>query len=105
MDGLPSRNRIGEQPRWPHFHWDDQQLSPGLTTADQARQRLLAQLEALEPSLRQEAAAALLNREGVNTTAIEGETLDPSMVYSSLARRLQLPLQLGQPQPSALSPG
>ena len=43
----------------------------------------------------------MLNREGLHTTAIEGEALDPSMVYSSLARRLQLPLQPGQqPQPS-----
>ena len=101
MDSLPSRNWIWEQPQWPQFHWDDQQLSPGLTAVDQARQHLLAQLEALEPSLQQEAVAALLNREGVNTTAIEGETLDPSMVRSSLARRLQLPLQPGQqPQPS-----
>ncbi len=37
----------------------------------------------------------------MNTTAIEGETLDLSMVRSSLARRLQLSLQPGQqPQPS-----
>ena len=101
MDSLPSRNWIWEQPQWPHFHWDGRQLGPGLTAADQARQHLLAKLETLEPFLQQEAVAALLNREGVNTTAIEGETLDPSMVRSSVARRLQLPLQPGQPRPSA----
>ena len=101
MDSLPGGRWIWEQPQWPRFRWDDQQLRPGLAAADQARQHLLAKLEALDPSLQQEAAASLLSREGLNTTAIEGETLDPAMVRSSLARRLQLPLQSGQPQPSA----
>lgn len=101
MDSVASCSWIWEQPQWPQFHWDDQQLIPGLTAADQARKQLLAQLEALDPSFQREAAAALLNREGLNTTAIEGETLDPAMVRSSLARRLQIPPQPGQPQPSA----
>ena len=101
MDRAPSGRWIWEQPQWPRFRWDDQQLCPGLAAADQARQHLLAKLEALDPSLQQEAAASLLSREGLNTTAIEGETLDPAMVRSSVARRLQLPLQSGQPQPSA----
>ena len=101
MDSLPSRTWIWEQPQWPRFRWDDQQLGPGLAAADQARHHLLAKLEDLDPSLQREAAAALLNREGLTTTAIEGEVLDPSMVRSSLARRLRLPPQPGQPQPSA----
>lgn len=102
MDSVPSGGCwIWEQPQWPQFRWDDQQLSPGLAAADQARHHLLARLEALDSSLQREAAVALLNREGLNTTAIEGETLDPFMVRSSLARRLQLPPQPGQPQPSA----
>ncbi|MXW40377.1 MAG: Fic family protein [Synechococcus sp. SB0668_bin_15] len=101
MDSAPSGSWIWEQPQWPRFRWEHQQLHPGLTAANQARQHLLAKLEALDPSLQQEAAASLLSREGLNTTAIEGETLDPAMVRSSLARRLQLPLQSGQPQPSA----
>lgn len=101
MDSVPSGDWIWEQPQWPRFRWDDQQLRPGLAAADQARQHLLAKLEALDPSLQREAAAVLLSREGLNTTAIEGETLDPAMVRSSLARRLQLPPQPGQPQPSA----
>ena len=101
MDSVVSGGWIWEQPQWPQFRWDDQQLRPGLTAADQSRQHLLSTLEALDPSLQQEAAASLLSREGLNTTAIEGEMLDPVMVRSSLARRLQLPLQQGQPQPSA----
>ena len=103
MDNISGCSWIWEQPQWPQFHWNEQQLSPALTAAEEARQQLLAQLEALDSSLQREAAATLLNREGMNTTAIEGEKLDPFMVRFSLARRLQLelPLQPGQPQPSA----
>ncbi|MDE0646732.1 MAG: hypothetical protein F4162_01500 [Synechococcus sp. SB0676_bin_10] len=51
----------------------------------------------MKRSLLLEAATALLNREGLNTTAVEGETLDPLMVRPCLARRLQLPPQPDQP--------
>ena len=91
MDSTLGGGWIWEQPQWPRFRWDDQQLRPGLAAADQARQHLLAKLEALDPSLRQEAAASLLSREGLNTTAIEGETLDPVMVRSSLAAVCSFP--------------
>ena len=45
--------------------------------------------------------AALLSRESLNTAAIEGEQLDPADVRSSVARRLQLPLEPPQVKYSA----
>lgn len=73
MDSALGGGWIWEQPQWPRFRWDDQQLHPDLAAADQARRHLLAKLEAPDPSLQREAAASLLSREGLNTTAIEGE--------------------------------
>ena len=45
----------------------------------------------LDPKLTLEAVAAVLVEDGVTTSAIEGERLDPAAVRSSVARRLGLP--------------
>jgi Fic family protein len=42
--------------------------------------------------------AALISRESLSTAGIEGEQLDPADVRSSVARRLQLPLESRQPR-------
>jgi hypothetical protein len=45
-----------------------------------------------------EASAALISRESLSTAGIEDEQLDPADVSSSVARRLQLPLESRQPR-------
>jgi len=45
----------------------------------------------LDRKLTLEAVAAVLVEDGVTTSAIEGERLDPAAVRSSVARRLGLP--------------
>ena len=95
------RHWIWEQPDWPQFRWDDEQLLPTLRSAHTQRLALQQLLNQLDASLQEEAAAALLSRESLSTAGIEGEQLDPAEVRSSVARRLQLPLESQQPHPSA----
>ena len=94
------RHWIWEQPDWPQFRWDDEQLLPTLRSAHTQRLALQQLLNQLDASLQEEAAAALLSRESLSTAGIEGEQLDPAEVRSSVARRLQLPLESQQPHPS-----
>jgi len=95
------RHWIWEQPDWPQFRWDAEQLLPALHSAHTQGLALQQLLNQLDTSLREEAAAALLSRESLSTAGIEGEKLDPAEVRSSVARRLQLPLESQQPRPSA----
>ena len=97
MDG----HWIWEQPDWPQFRWDAEQLLPALRNAHAQRFALQQLLNQLDASLQEEAAAALLSRESLSTAGIEGEQLDPAEVRSSVARRLQLPLNSQQARPSA----
>jgi Fic family protein len=92
---------IWEQPDWPQFRWDAEELLPALRSAHAQRLALQQLLNQLDSSLLQEAEAALLSRESLSTAGIEGEQLDPAEVRSSVARRLQLPLESQQPRPSA----
>jgi Fic family protein len=95
------RHWIWEQPDWPQFRWDAELLQPALRRAHVQRLELQQQLNQLDASLHGEAAAALLSRESLSTAGIEGEQLDPAEVRSSVARRLQLPLESQQTRPSA----
>ena len=95
------RHWIWEQPDWPQFRWDAEQLLPALRSAHAQRLALQQLLKQLDANLQEEAAAALISRESLSTAGIEGEQLDPAEVRSSVARRLQLPLASQQPRPSA----
>ena len=95
------RHWIWEQPDWPQFRWDAEQLLPALRSAHAQRLALPQLVKQLDANLQEEAAAALLSRESLSTAGIEGEQLDPAEVRSSVARRLQLPLASQQPRPSA----
>ena len=95
------RHWIWEQPDWPQFRWDAEQLLPALRSAHAQRLALPQLLKQLDANLQEEAAAALISRESLSTAGIEGEQLDPAEVRSSVARRLQLPLESQQTRPSA----
>lgn len=86
------RKWIWQQPRWPQFSWDQAALATPLAQARRVQGELLGMARLLDP--RQDVAAQLevLTLEGLKTSAIEGEELDPKAVRSSLARRLGLPV-------------
>jgi Fic family protein len=81
---------IHERADWPRFRWDDSQLAGLLATVRFRQGRLLGRLENLGFRLRQEASLASLTEDVVKSWAIEGESLDPTEVRSSIARHLGL---------------
>ena len=81
---------IWQRPQWPALTFDAQRIQPLLAAARQSQGVLLGKaqaigLEGLQPHVRDS-----LTQEALNTSAIEGEKLDPESVRSSVARRLGL---------------
>jgi Fic family protein len=89
---------IWQQPDWPGFRWDVARLAPLLSRARLAQGKVIGAARLFDASLTQEALAAILVEDGLTTSAIEGERLDPEVVRSSVARRLGLPT-VGLPAP------
>lgn len=81
---------IHEQADWPNFTWNATELADQLAAVRHRQGRLLGRMEALGFNLRIEATLTTLTSDVVTSSAIEGETLDPDEVRSSLARRLGL---------------
>jgi len=79
---------IHERPGWPGFTWDAAAIAGPLAALRFRQGRLVARMEALGLRLRDEAVLAALSVEVRQSSAIEGESLDPAAVRSSLARRL-----------------
>ncbi|MGE0455585.1 MAG: Fic family protein [Vicinamibacteria bacterium] len=93
------RTWIWQQREWPRFGWDAGALAPSLAAARLAQGKVLGAASMLDPQLTLEAVGAILAEDGLTTSAIEGERLDPAAVRSSVARHLGLPTA-GLPAPS-----
>lgn len=81
---------IHNRPGWPEFTWDSETLAAPLAAVRHKQGRLLGRMEALGFDLRAEASLTVLTSDVVKSSAIEGETLNPDEVRSSIARRLGL---------------
>jgi len=90
---------IWQQPKWPRLSWEQAALATPLSKARRAQGELLGMARLLDPKQDLAAQLEVLTLEGLKTSAIEGEELDPKAVRSSLARRLGLPTG-GLPRPS-----
>jgi Fic family protein len=93
------QNWIWQYPDWPNFRWNAGALAPALARARFAQGKVLGAARLLDARLTLEAVAAILVEDGVTTSAIEGERLNPEAVRSSVARRLGLP-SAGLPAPT-----
>ena len=82
------RKYIHEEPDWPNFRWQPEELVERLASARHQQGRLLGRMEALGFDLCQEAVLDTLTEEVVKSSEIEGENLDAEQVRSSVARRL-----------------
>ncbi len=103
MERIETRRRwIWQHPDWPSFRWDQGSLARALASARLAQGKVLGATRVLDPKLTLEAVAAVLVEDGVTTSAIEGERLDPAAVRSSVARRLGLPTAGLPPAPRAV---
>lgn len=81
---------IHENPDWPELTWDSDELSPGLAALRYREGQLVGRMQGLGFDLRQEASLRTLTDDVVKSSAIEGESLNPEEVRSSIARRLGL---------------
>lgn len=79
---------IHEQPDWPNFTWDEAALAVRLAEIRYRQGRLLGRMDALGFHLKREACLTTITQDVVKSSAIEGETLNPDEVRSSIARRL-----------------
>ncbi|MGV3624127.1 MAG: Fic family protein [Archangium sp.] len=79
---------IWERADWPHFTWSSEALLPQLGRARLLQGRLLGELGNLGFALRREAELVTSVVDIITTSAIEGESLAPASVRSSVAHRL-----------------
>ena len=89
---------IYEKLGWPKFSWDSETLAAPLAAVRHKQGKHLGKMEAMGFGLRAEANLSVLTSEVVNSSAIEGEALNPEEVRSSIARRLGLDVA-GLPEP------
>src|SRR3989339_2053816 len=81
---------IWQRPEWPEWQFDSKRLSELLSRVTLERGRLLGGMQALGFRLTEEATLRVLTEDVIKSSEIEGETLNPESVRSSLARRLGL---------------
>lgn len=79
---------LWEQSNWPAFTWDERSIATLLARVSHKQGRLLGKMESLGFDLRAEANLRTLTEDVIKTSDIEGETLEPSQVRSSIARQL-----------------
>ena len=79
---------LWERGDWPAFRWDADALLSPLADARGRHGRLLGAMSQLGFDLQIESELQATTEDVVKTSEIEGETLDPAVVRSSVARRL-----------------
>lgn len=79
---------IWQQPDWPHFNWQNEELGPLLRSCVEAQGRLLGKMGAVDQFSECQNILDTLLQNIVTSSAIEGEQLNVGSVRSSLARRL-----------------
>lgn len=83
---------------WPTFTWDTEALGEALVAIRHKQGKLLGRMGALGFDHQAEAGLAVLTIEVLKSSAIEGETLNPAEIRSSIARQLGLDTA-GLPKP------
>jgi len=81
---------IHESDGWPHFTWDAARIERLLAAARNHQGFFLGTMKGLGFTVQQESMLASMTTEIVKSSEIEGETLPPSQVRSSIARKLGL---------------
>jgi Fic family protein len=79
---------IHQLKEWPHFQWNQENLTQLLVRVRNRQGRLLGRMEGIGFKLQEEANLQILTLEVIKSSEIEGEILNPDQVRSSIARRL-----------------
>ncbi|MFO7671711.1 MAG: Fic family protein [Bacteroidales bacterium] len=90
---------IHQRKDWPNFNWDNDTLLPYVSMVRNLQGRLIGRMESLGFRLREEALLDTLTVDIIQSSAIEGEFLNPDEVRSSVARRLGIDIS-GLPEAS-----
>jgi Fic family protein len=98
-DNVKTVSWIWQRSGWPAFTWKEGAVSAGISRARRAQGEIAGVAKLLDSKLDLAAQLEVLTLEGLTTSAIEGEKLNPDSVRSSIARRLGLPTG-GLPRPS-----
>jgi Fic family protein len=81
---------IYQQPGWPHFTWNTENILPLLTTVRNLQGRVVGKMGVLGFELKNHANLEIITQDVLKSTEIEGQVLDADQVRSSVARRLGL---------------
>lgn len=79
---------IHQLKEWPDFVWNKEKIAPLLAEVRHRQGRLLGRMEGMGFNLQAEANLHTLTLDVLKSSEIEGETLNPDQVRSSIARRL-----------------
>lgn len=81
---------IWQQKAWPNWQYNHKELAPLLAKVHLAHGQLQGRMHDLGMNLRDHAVLRVLTEDVLKTSEIEGESLNPDSVRSSIARRLGL---------------
>lgn len=88
---------IHQSEQWPHFTWDKEPVADMLAKVNKASGFLLGRLDALGFDTRLTANAEMLSNDIINSSEIEGISLNEKQVRSSIARKLGIPSNVDLP--------
>lgn len=88
---------IHQSPQWPHFTWDKELVADKLASVNKASGFLMGRLDAIGFDARLSANAEMLSNDIINSSEIEGITLNARQVRSSIARKLGIPSDADEP--------
>jgi Fic family protein len=86
----PHHPYVWQRPDWPKWRWSQEPLTPILARVQRKQDFLAGLARSLDTDQLGLAVVELTTQETVSTSAIEGVTLDPDEVRSSIMRRLGL---------------
>ncbi len=88
---------IHQSEQWPHFTWDKELVANKLASVNKASGFLMGRLNAIGFDARLSANAEMLSNDIINSSEIEGISLNVKQVRSSIARKLGIPSDTNEP--------
>lgn len=88
---------IHQSGQWPHFNWDKELVADKLAAVNKASGFLMGRLNAIGFDARLSANAEMLSNDIINSSEIEGISLNVKQVRSSIARKLGIHSDADEP--------
>ena len=88
---------IHQSEQWPHFTWDKELVADRLAIVNKASGFLMGRLNAIGFDARLSASAEMLSNDIINSSEIEGISLNVKQVRSSIAKKLGIPSDADEP--------